>query len=114
MRKLAFAFPGAVVLLLASLFTTGMAFASPVPAAAVSGSAAGLHQITIYHGGPRIRSDGTASSTNWSGYAVTGSNGAYSDVQGSWVEPSATCGRRQTAYSSFWVGLDGYSSNSVE
>ncbi len=31
---------------------------------------------------------GTATSTNWSGYAVTGANGAYTDVKGSWVEPS--------------------------
>ncbi|MGO8951200.1 MAG: G1 family glutamic endopeptidase [Ktedonobacterales bacterium] len=68
----------------------------------------------IYHGAPRIRADGTAESTNWSAYAVTGANGAYTSVSGSWVEPTVTCSRRQTAYSSFWVGLDGYNSDSVE
>lgn len=114
MRKFALAFPGAVALILASLFTSGIAFASPMPAGAAAGSGLAPHQLVIYHGSPRIRSNGTASSTNWSGYAVTGANGAYSSVQGSWVQPSVTCGRRQTAYSSFWVGLDGYSSNSVE
>jgi hypothetical protein len=59
----------------------------------------------------------TAESTNWSGYAVTGANGAFSSVSASWKEPTATCSgnRRRTAqYSSFWVGLDGYSSSSVE
>ena len=59
----------------------------------------------------------TAESTNWSGYAVTGANGAFSSVSASWKEPTATCSgnRRRTAqYSSFWVGLDGYSSGSVE
>ncbi len=62
--------------------------------------------------------DTTAESTNWSGYAVTGANGAYTSVSASWTEPAATCssgGRRSSAqYAAFWVGLDGYSSNSVE
>jgi len=56
----------------------------------------------------------TAQSTNWSGYAVTGANGAYSSVSASWTEPTATCTSRSAQYASFWVGLDGYSSNSVE
>jgi len=66
----------------------------------------------IYHGAPRVHQNGTASSTNWSGYAVTGANGAYTVVSGSWVEPTVTCSK--TAYAAFWVGLDGYNSNSVE
>ena len=59
-----------------------------------------------------------AESTNWSGYAVTGSNGAFTSVSASWTQPTATCtsgGRRGSdQYAAFWVGLDGYSSNSVE
>jgi hypothetical protein len=54
----------------------------------------------------------TAQSTNWSGYADTGST--FTDVKGSWTEPSVTCASRSTSYSSFWVGLDGFNSNSVE
>ena len=54
-------------------------------------------------------------STNWSGYAVTGANGAYHSVTASWVEPTGTCtSRRAAQYSSFWVGLDGFNSDSVE
>jgi Peptidase A4 family len=57
-------------------------------------------------------------STNWSGYAATGSNGAFSSVSGSWTQPAATCssgrGRASDQYAAFWVGLDGYSSDSVE
>jgi hypothetical protein len=57
-------------------------------------------------------------SSNWSGYAATGSNGAFSSVSASWTEPTATCsssGRRASdQYAAFWVGLDGYSSDSVE
>ena len=65
---------------------------------------------------PRLQLSGTngntAYSTNWSGYAVTASSGAVSKVQGSWIVPTAT--GTSTAYSSFWVGIDGYSSSTVE
>jgi hypothetical protein len=60
------------------------------------------------------------SSENWSGYAVTGADGAYSSVSASWTQPTATCtgGRHgrggSDTYAAFWVGLDGYSSDSVE
>ncbi len=61
-------------------------------------------------------------SENWSGYAVTGSDGAFSSVSASWTQPTATCtssggGRGRggsDTYAAFWVGLDGYSSDSVE
>ncbi|HZW84894.1 MAG TPA: G1 family glutamic endopeptidase [Nitrososphaerales archaeon] len=56
---------------------------------------------------------GTVCSTNWSGFAVTGSSGSVSDVKGSWKVPSVTCGSKST-YSSYWVGIDGYSSSTVE
>jgi hypothetical protein len=51
-----------------------------------------------------------STSTNWSGYAVTG--GRYTSVSASWTEPSVSCSG--TAYSSFWVGLDGDTSSTVE
>jgi hypothetical protein len=54
-----------------------------------------------------------ATSTNWSGYAVTGGNGAFNSVSASWTEPAATCSKGDQ-YASFWVGLDGYASDSVE
>jgi hypothetical protein len=50
-------------------------------------------------------------STNWSGYAATGS--AFDAVTGGWTVPSVTCGA-QSAYSSEWVGIDGDSSSTVE
>ncbi len=60
-------------------------------------------------------------SENWSGYAVTGADGAYSSVSTSWTQPTATCtssgrhGRSSSdTYAAFWAGLDGYSSDSVE
>jgi len=55
-----------------------------------------------------------AQSTNWSGYAVTGSSGQFSSVSASWKEPTAHCSGHGYKYASFWVGLDGYNSGSVE
>ena len=52
-----------------------------------------------------------STSSNWAGYAVTG--GGYTTVTSSWVQPSASC-TSATTYSSFWVGLDGDGSNTVE
>lgn len=72
------------------------------------------------HGPAQIRGrrpDNSVESTNWSGYAVTGSD--FTEVKGSWIVPAVDCtvtpGTKSTpAYSSFWVGIDGYSSNTVE
>jgi hypothetical protein len=61
----------------------------------------------VAHGGPA----NAASSTNWSGYAAA--SGTYTSVSASWVEPTGTCSG-SAKYSSFWVGLDGYNSSSVE
>jgi hypothetical protein len=52
-----------------------------------------------------------ATSTNWSGYAASG--GPFTKVSASWVEPTGTCSSGNQ-YASFWVGLDGYSSSTVE
>src|SRR3954466_1271917 len=52
-----------------------------------------------------------STSTNWSGYAVTGSR--YTSVSAAWTEPTVSCSGG-TAYSSFWVGLDGDTSGTVE
>ena len=54
----------------------------------------------------------STTSTNWSGYAATGRT--FTSVASSWTEPTGTCNTSGAQYSSFWVGLDGYNSNSVE
>jgi hypothetical protein len=48
---------------------------------------------------------------NWSGYASTA--GPFKSVSASWVQPAGKCTAR-TTYSSFWVGIDGDRSNTVE
>jgi hypothetical protein len=65
---------------------------------------------------PRIHiKEGT--STNWSGYAAlattTGKKAqTVTDVKGSWTVPAVS--GVGTTYSAFWIGIDGYSSNTVE
>jgi hypothetical protein len=56
---------------------------------------------------------GHSSSTNWSGYAVSGS-GPYKSVSSSWIQPAVDCATTPTGYSSFWVGLDGDTTGTVE
>jgi hypothetical protein len=53
-----------------------------------------------------------STSTNWSGYAVTGST--YRSVSASWTQPAVNCSVTPTGWSSFWIGLDGDNSNTVE
>ena len=62
-------------------------------------------------GASSVSGQGQVQSTNWSGYADTGSN--FSTVTGTWSEPAASCSR-STTYAAFWVGIDGYSSDTVE
>ena len=63
---------------------------------------------------PRVRAaarttNGWASS-NWSGYAITGSG--YTAVTGSWVVPSVSASR-QPSYSSSWIGIDGFNNSNL-
>jgi len=53
-------------------------------------------------------------SSNWSGYATFGAANTYKSVSASWKQPTVTCATRETSYSSFWVGLDGYNDSTVE
>jgi hypothetical protein len=61
----------------------------------------------------------TTTSSNWSGYAAETSlkspqSGSVTAVSGTWTVPTVTGSGSGTTYSSVWVGIDGYSSQSVE
>jgi hypothetical protein len=51
-------------------------------------------------------------STNWSGYAVEGTS--FTKALASWTVPTVTCSKTPNTYSSFWVGIDGWTSSTVE
>jgi hypothetical protein len=102
------------------LLGSAIAAAGPAAAAPATGHAAlirpAVHLVRptghgtrplVAHGGPA----NAASSTNWSGYAAA--SGTYKSVSANWTEPKGTCSG-SAKYSSFWVGLDGYNSSTVE
>jgi hypothetical protein len=86
------------------LIAAGIALMALLP---VSGAAAKSR-----HNDPKHKV-GRGTSTNWSGYAVPGTNAT--DVVGSWIQPGVvSCTRRENSWSSPWVGIDGDNSNTVE
>jgi hypothetical protein len=70
----------------------------------------GVDQRVLGHS-TRIKGLTKVESTNWSGYADTGSG--FTTVSAKWTEPTATC-TSTTSLAAFWVGIDGFSSSSVE
>jgi Peptidase A4 family len=100
----------------AAIQSSAPAQAEALAQAAIQKLSIGQHQtnhptgISSQPGGPEGLTD--VQSTNWSGYADTGSS--FSKVSASWTEPSATCSGSATQLAAFWVGIDGYTSSSVE
>jgi hypothetical protein len=119
------------IVIVTLIFVCGGSLAAASPAAATSwpagGPAAGPLGAMVQPGGPAGRmasgpQEGpapfapqtTVTSTNWSGYAATGSSGQFTGVSSNWTEPTAKCTGFGDQYSAFWVGLDGFSSSTVE
>src|SRR3981081_1545981 len=107
-----------------SLLAVGVASASPGLAHPAKQPAA-AHPVSpgspmIWPSGVAVRSgpnarNVTVSSNNWSGYALSRGRGAFRGVSASWIQPRAQCaGVAGHRYAAFWVGLDGFSSHSVE
>jgi peptidase A4-like protein len=70
---------------------------------------------------PNIRETGMreGTSTNWGGYAALTSltspqSGAVTDVKGTWIVPAVVASTSSKTYCANWVGIDGYSSKTVE
>jgi len=103
---------------LAGLALLGGALAASAPAAASSHPAGHtIHLIRpAMHGTAPMAGSGwtrqAAQSTNWSGFAAHSKK--YNKISASWVEPTAHCSGSGSQFSSFWVGLDGFNSGTVE
>jgi hypothetical protein len=80
-------------------------------AAAAAAVAFGAGTARAAGGGYLFHDVASSTSSNWSGYAVTGPT-AFSSVTGSWTQPAVTCTRGSAAYSAFWVGLGGFAASS--
>jgi hypothetical protein len=109
-----------IPLLVAGLIlTTGSVLAATTATAAQASAPSinpgGLMQVGGQSGALAARNHvnaAQAQSTNWSGYAATAST--YTSVASSWTEPTGHCSSSPNSFSSFWVGLDGFNSGSVE
>lgn len=82
-------------------------------ALAFGGSSADASPSRVF--ASRSVGDGQVSS-NWAGYALTGTNASgapttYTNAVGSWVQPRVTCTAGRPSYSAFWVGLGGFSTD---
>lgn len=115
-----------VALTVGTAFTETSVSATPASASAapagLGGAPAGVGDAGNFSLGEPIRLVGVGhqhvsgisdevASTNWSGYM--GTMGTYTSVSASWTQPAGTCSRGDQ-YAAFWVGLDGYSSRTVE
>ena len=100
------------ILLALLTLTVGTVLAAGSASAATIGFSAG-GPIHLVGASPNARGgiSHEAESANWSGYAAT--TGTYTSVSASWTQPAGTCSRGDQ-YATFWVGLDGDSSRSVE
>jgi hypothetical protein len=93
------------VLLLGAVCVSAQVSSAPAPA----------EEMARWHGPAKDlvdHRDGTATSSNWSGYLLTGSG--FTRAEGSWTVPAVTCtSGAKDQYSLFWVGLDGYVGSST-
>src|SRR5262252_5923441 len=102
----------------AVLVVGSVAASAPAAAAGTAPHAPAVRQVRpggrmISPGSPltgRSSPQHASQSTNWSGYAATGS---FHSVSANWTEPTGHC-TSATRYASFWVGLDGFNSSTVE
>jgi hypothetical protein len=110
----------AVLLLVAWLLGLLVLYASPATAAPIAFAAPHLTATGAPTSalprlvGPAhdVRDGSTELSSNWSGYVVAG--GRYSSVTATWTQPYLEPFSAPGTAASFWVGLDGWGSPTVE
>jgi peptidase A4-like protein len=88
------------------------ACAAALPAAATATPVAIANAPRVAAAPPGSGSASSAgwASSNWSGYAVTGSG--FTSVSGSWAVPAVSPTKGNT-YSSSWVGIDGFNNSNL-
>lgn len=87
--------------------------ASPAAAAVGGWGRGGYPMVTSPAPAASNAANAAATSVNWAGYAATGAAGTFTSVATSWTQPAVTCSATNT-FSSFWAGLDGDGSQTVE
>jgi hypothetical protein len=95
-----------------SLLLVGLGIA--VSQVAVLGAAPAGAAVRGPLGSERAVTAATVDNPIWAGYAVPGVPGQFSTVAASWTQPTASCTAGTTSFASFWAGIDGYNSRTVE
>lgn len=99
-----------------SMMGMGFLITCGATAVIIGGGAVAASVTVPGAGGTSTISNNGYTSTNWSGYADTASSGyKFNSVSATWTQPVVTT-QSSSSYvaASFWVGLDGFSSNTVE
>lgn len=93
------------------LAVAGLAVGTAAAGAPAPGTSQGLFHAPRIPLAPAAGSPTSGwQSSNWSGYAVTGSG--FHAITGKWVVPAVSATRRAT-YSSSWIGIDGFNNSSL-
>ncbi len=97
-----------------SVLAVGCLLSAPMisPASASSGAVAHAPRIKLKPSRTTAASGYGWASSNWSGYALSGSAGQYNNITGSWVVPAVQPSKGST-YSSSWIGIDGFNNSSL-
>ena len=95
--------------------TSGLLFAGALAGAA--SASASVAASRPQPGGTIIRTPGNSGlptiSLNWAGYAATAAK-KFNFVSSSFVQPAVTCTGKPNRWTSQWVGLDGFTTGTVE
>ena len=84
--------------------------ATLIAASAPPSVAATFHRPRVGNDDPSaVETQAGWSSSNWSGYAITGS---FTAITGSWIVQTAGASRKPT-YSSQWIGIDGFNNSNL-
>jgi hypothetical protein len=95
-----------------SLAVVGLAVAWLVVGAAVAQASSLAGRVEV--GGPNRHTQQLSASLNWSGWGATSKVGKFNYVHSRFVQPAITCNGTKHNWTSEWVGLDGFASNTVE
>ena len=98
---------GMLVAVASSMPTTLASAAQSTPSATLRSPMIATSPVTLHSFANGKTSEGTQTSLDWAGYAVTGTT--FTTVSGSWTQPSAICTGSKVEQAAFWVGTDGYS-----
>ena len=101
---------------LSSVLAVGCLLSAPmaIPASASASSGAITHapRISLKPSRTTTASGYGWSSSNWSGYALSGTTGQYNSITGSWTVPTVQASKGPT-YSSSWIGIDGFNNSNL-